>query len=197
MLLKRLGVIRGKLATSRGGFVQVGLVVGVSFAAFIAASAAAAAVPAGGAVRFWVTPGSGAVDKIVVTGAIGDYGTATSINKDGNVNMNGDYVRVALKEGGFEVNAVVLNKKFANVQPTTVDKATCSFSFTGTGPVTLFNGSGAYKGLAGTLEVTETFAGIGPRYASGAKKGECNTSNSAQPVGFYSSILGVGKVTFT
>ena len=37
----------------------------------------------GGAIDLYVTPNNGAVYKIVIVGAIGDYGTATSINKDG------------------------------------------------------------------------------------------------------------------
>ena len=54
-----------------------------------------------------------------------------------------------------------------------------------------------YAGITGTIQITEKFAGIGARYTSGAKKGQCNMSNSAQPLAFYGSITGTGKVSFT
>ena len=52
-----------------------------------------------GTVHIWVIPGSGAVDKILLTGVIGDQGTATSMDKDGTVNASGEYVKVALQKG--------------------------------------------------------------------------------------------------
>ena len=73
---------------------------------------------------------------------------------------------------------------------------TCSVVFGGAGPITLFDGTGAYAGITGTLHMTERFAGIGARYTSGAKKGQCNMSNNAAPVAFYGSITGTGKVSF-
>ena len=66
--------------------------------------------PTAGTIEIWVTPGSGAVAKILVTGAIGDDGTATTIDKNGKVDDNGDYVDVALKHGGFKVNSVELKQ---------------------------------------------------------------------------------------
>ena len=62
-----------------------------------------------GTVQVWVTPNptniNSPVSKIVITGVIGDYGTATSINKNGTVDDNGNYVKIALQQGGFEVNS--------------------------------------------------------------------------------------------
>jgi hypothetical protein len=146
--------------------------------------------------RIWATPGNGAVAAIVVTGAIGDYGTATTIDKNGKVDENGDYVKVALKKGGFEVNSVVLNQKTNAAPPIMVNNTTCSVEFGGSGPVTLFNGNGMYAGITGTLHITETFAGVSGRYTSGAKKGQCNMSNNSQPVAFWGSITGTGKIEF-
>ncbi len=55
-----------------------------------AAPATAATMMTTGTVQVWVTPNTtnvnSAVDKIVLTGVIGDYGTATNINKNGTVN---------------------------------------------------------------------------------------------------------------
>src|SRR3954451_12940312 len=85
-----------------------------------------------GTLHVWVTPGKDAVDRILLTGVIGDFGTATSINRHGKVDANGSYVRVVLKHGSFKVNAVAFNKKASAKQPH-INQATCSAwaSFTG------------------------------------------------------------------
>lgn len=170
---------------------------GVMAATTIGLSAAtASATPTGGTIEIWATPGNGAVASIVVTGAIGDCGTATTIDKSGKVDENGDYVKVALKHGGFEVNSVALNQKTNAAPPIMVNNTTCSVEFGGSGPVTLFNGTGMYVGITGTLHITETFAGVSARYATGPKKGQCNMSNNSQPIALGSSITGTGTVEY-
>jgi hypothetical protein len=163
------------------------------------ATAAPTTAPAGGVIEVFVTPPpgfSGAVFKIVVVGAIGDYGTATTIDKDGKVDSNGNYVKIRLKKGTFEVNSVVLNKKTNNAPPTLVNRSTCSFAFGGSGPVTLFNGTGLYAGISGTIRITQTFAAVGPPYKTGPKAGKCNMGENAQPIAFYGAITGKGAVKF-
>ena len=49
----------------------------------VAASTAAPATTTG-SVHIWVTPGKGAVDRILLSGVIADDGTATSIDKNGD-----------------------------------------------------------------------------------------------------------------
>jgi hypothetical protein len=179
----------------------------VAFAAAAAAVVAAASVggpataapttPTAGTIEIWATPGNGAVATIVVTGAIGDYGTATTIDKNGKVDDNGDYVNVVLKHGGFEVNSVELNKITNAAPPIMANNTTCSVEFGASGPVTLFNGTGMYAGISGNLQITQRFAAVGSRYTSGPKKGQCNMSNNSQPIAFWGSITGAGKVSFT
>jgi hypothetical protein len=132
----------------------------------------------------------------VLTGAIGDYGKATSHDKSGKADPNGNYVTFALQKGSFQVNAVALNQKLQSAQPT-MNPTTCSGYFSGSGATTVYGGTGAYKGVSGTVTVTVTFASIDPRYKTGAKKGQCNESQNAQPVAGYGSITGVGTVSFS
>jgi hypothetical protein len=160
-------------------------------------AAAAPVTPAGGTIEIWATPGNGPVGPIVITGAIGDYGTATTIDKNGKADNNGDYVKIALKHGGFEVNSVVLNQKTNAAAPTMVNNTTCSVEFGGSGPVTIFDGTGMYAGITGTVHITETFAAVGARYTTGPKKGQCNMNNSSQPLAFWGSITGTGKVAYS
>lgn len=171
-------------------------VVAIAVLAGAASVVGTAAAARGGVIRIWVTPSNGTVSRIVVTGAIGDYGTATSISRAGKADIEGNYVRVALTRGGFEVNSTAFDAAINGAPPTALDKQTCSVYFTDSGHVTLFGGRGAYAGIAGTLEVTETFAAIGPRYRSGATKGRCNLSAAAAPVAQWGAITGVGSVRF-
>jgi hypothetical protein len=156
-----------------------------------------ASAPAGGNVNVFVTPlsANGPKANIVVTGAIGDYGTALSVDKNGKTDTNGNYEKVTLQQGSFLVNATKANAKF-NHPKATVNTATCSVSATATGPVTLSSGTGLYAGISGTLQITVRFAFIGPRLSSGPHKGQCNESNNAPSLAQYQSITGSGRVSF-
>jgi hypothetical protein len=174
----------------------VAMVSVVAFGSAAIEAASAATSPAGGRIEIWTSPANGPTSKITITGAIGDYGTATTIDKSGKPDNNGDYVRIRLKQGSFEVNATVLNKKTDSAPPLMTNMTTCSVVFGGSGPVTLFNGTGKYAGVSGTLRITETFAAVGGRYTTGAKKGQCNMSNNSEPLSFWGSITGGGTVKF-
>ena len=169
----------------------VAAVTGLSFGVVGTASAA----PKGGKILFFATsPPSGNTGTIVVTGAIGDYGTVQSIDKNGKPDANGGYVKVTLKNGTFEVNSVANNKYTNNAPPTLQNKTTCSFAFEAAGPpVTFFDGTGAYAGISGSAHIQQFFGGIGPRLESGA----CNNSQNAQPVAASGLIVGNGTVAFS
>jgi hypothetical protein len=176
------------------GIVAIGGAIGLGGAAAAATASSPSSSRTHGTVRVWVTPGKGAVDQILLTGVIADHGTATSIDKDGKVDKNGGYVKIALARGGFEVNAVALNRKFNKVKPI-INSATCSVWASPSAPVTVFNGRGAYAGIGGKIRITTSFAAIFPRYTSGAKKGQCNLGGepSAQ---FQGQLVGTGNVSF-
>jgi hypothetical protein len=155
----------------------------------IAVGASGAGAPKGGPIRIFVVPGNGQGNgKIVIVGAIGDYGKTT-----GSKNGIGEAV---LSKGTFKVDLRVITKKLNSSKPILENKTTCSVVFGGTAPITLFDGTGAYKGISGTVMLTETFAGYGPFYKTGAHKGQCNTSNNATPIAQWGSVTGVGTVKF-
>jgi hypothetical protein len=162
---------------------------------FVAGPATAAAMK-GGTIYISVTPNNSATYPIVITGAFADYGTATTINQNGTVNPNGNYVKIALKQGGFEVNSTALNKKANSTNPTFNSTTNCSYTFSVSGPISVSKGTGAYKGISGTLTITESFSAILPRFASGKHKGQCNESNNVAPVASGGNISGSGKVSF-
>ena len=150
----------------------------------------------GGKIRIFADASAdGPVSKILITGAIGDYGTATSMDKNGKPDQNGAFVKVVLKKGSFEIDSRALNAKL-NKAPGVFSKATCSFSFAGAGRVTFFNGTGLYRGISGSADIAMNFGGIGPRLSSGAHKGQCNPSHNAKPLSQYGAIIGTGDVKF-
>jgi hypothetical protein len=157
----------------------------------IVSVASAASMPAGGAVRVFVTPSpTSNGGTILVTGAIGDYGTTT-------MNPKTSIAKAMLKKGTFEVNLAVITKKSNTMGPSFMNAKTCSYVFDVSAPITVMNGTGLYKGVHGSVMLRETFAGIAPLYKSGPKKGQCNLGQNANPVAQYGSVSGVGTIKFT
>jgi hypothetical protein len=152
--------------------------------------ALAASVPKGGKIRIFVTNTSDTKGKILITGAIGDYGTTVSQDANGKADPNGAFEKVTLKHGGFMVDATALNKKLSSAKPT-INTANCSVAFTGTGSGTIEDGTRAYAGISGKVSITVTFAGIAPKTAKG-----CNLADNAPTYGAYQSITGSGTVRF-
>jgi len=150
---------------------------------------------AGGTINvFAVQQGLSRNSAIVVTGAVGDYGKTFSIDKNGKADPNGNYLKIMLHQGTFEANTTALSHKLAHARPT-VYNSTCSGQFVGSSPVTLFDGTGPYTGITGTVTMTVTGAYILPRYKSGKKMGQCN--ENTEPIGVYNSDTGSGKVRFS
>jgi hypothetical protein len=105
----------------------------------------------------------------IVTGAITDHGIDQQGVADGGI-----YNRLVLSKGSFEISTVNLRANFPPVNPTT-----CSSDGTETVAVPIVGGSGtgAYKGISGTFQITVTFASILPRLANG----QCNTNATQYP----------------
>jgi hypothetical protein len=152
-------------------------------------AALAASSSVGGKIRVFVTNTSQTKGKILITGAIGDYGTTVSQDANGKVDPNGNFEKVTLKQGGFIVDGTGLNNALNHAKPT-INKANCSFVFAGTGPTTISDGTGAYAGITGKVAITLTFAGITPKTAKG-----CNFKSN-KVGGGYQSITGTGSVSF-
>jgi len=157
--------------------------------------AASSATPAGGAIQIYSPQINSIHGTIVITGAIGDYGKTTTINQNGKPESNGNFVKIVLHKGTFEINSTAFNAATKNLQPT-VYASTCSAVGSATGVVTLLDGTGLYTGISGTVNITAAFGLIGPLFKSGKNKGQCNLSNSAQPISQYTLITGNGTVSF-
>ena len=166
-------------------------------AAGVMVSAAPAAAPTGGPIALFATIGNSPSGKIVLAGAIGDWGTTVTIDKNGRRDENGNYVKVTLRKGSFEIDSTTLNKATASPRPQVASDKTCSISTSGSAPVTLFTGTGLYNGIAGTLRVTLSFAGVRRRYQTGPNNGQCLHSDTQPPLAMLGSVTGRGTIHFT
>jgi hypothetical protein len=154
------------------------------------AGRAGAVGPAGGGVALYLTAESPTKSAVVATGAIGDYGTSVSVDRDGHPDPQGDYARVTLKQGAFTIDGRAFQKNVSRARPS-INPRTCSFVVHGQGRAPVSAGTGAYAGISGALMLRSTFAAIDPRGSSGA----CRFSNSA-PLSQYLSVTASGRVSF-
>jgi hypothetical protein len=179
----------------RGVKVFVGAVMlgGVLFGATAAFGASAPMM--GGAIQVWVTPspsGNGG-GKVMVTGALADYGTGQNENAAGKADTKGTYKRLLLKHGTVLINGTKFATANNNANPTMYNKSDCSAVVDVSAPAAIVSGTGAYAGITGSVTLTARFAFILPK----TKKGTCNESNSATPLDQYGVVTGSGAVKFT
>jgi hypothetical protein len=104
--------------------------------------------------------------------------TAAGVDHEGNT-----VDTVQLPSGTFQVN-----HSGAQTGAPKLNKATCFFTFTGTGPITVGHGTGAYRGISGSGKAVITIVGILGRTKSGA------CSENAKPLGWQQTIHGVASV---
>jgi hypothetical protein len=153
-------------------------------------AASAAGAPAGGKIFIHATGSEGAKGTIAIVGAIADHGKTLQMTKNGKPDSNGNFVRITLQKGSFMVDSTRLNEIGDNSKPSIQDLATCSFLFTATGPVKLYDGTGLYQGINGTATITLVYGG----YSNLSKSGKCNPH--APAVAQWASITGPGTVSF-
>lgn len=172
----------------------------VAVAAFglLAASAGAVATAeassSGGKLYVFVSGNSFNTQKVLLAGAIGDYGSGISVTASGKPSQNGNFERLRLHRGSILVDSTKFNAAGNHPRTIVMSSSTCTAVFSWTGPVTIVSGTGAYAGISGRLNMKGTFAGITPRNKSGKHKGQCTPGNSVQPLALSLSITGSGNI---
>jgi hypothetical protein len=169
-----------------------GALVCLAAGASVALAAGSSKTPAGGSIQLFVQPGQNqGAGKILLTGAVGDYGSSSPTTSSGGKHFG----TATLKKGTIKIDLTAITAKVDKANPA-VNAATCSGSLTETAPAPVVSGTGLYAGIHGTLQITESFGFIGSTYKSGAKKGQCNMSNSAPTVAQMGTVYGSGSVSF-
>lgn len=167
-------------------------------AASLGPVAVAGAAPTGGAIKVWVTPSPTGTSvkhpgKILLTGAIGDYGTTISVNAAGKPAKHGTYVLLKLKKGTILVDVTTLNSALDSAKPTTVSSTNCSATLHATSSVSLVKGTGTYAGISGTIAMTLSLGAIARKTKSGA----CTFKTTSPVLATYTSFIGTGTVSFS
>jgi hypothetical protein len=133
----------------------------------------------------------GPISTAVLTGAIGDYGKAVSVNADGTVNPeHTSELEFTLSRGSFRLDIAALDRQFvAAFSRFPTDVATCSgvIAVTRRAPVVTGSGTGAYRGITGTFDVTITIAEVDAKL-------HCNGSSPF--LGQQVVMSGTGVVSF-
>jgi hypothetical protein len=173
------GVIVRKGLLSIGASVLGSLLIGAT-----GAGAATTSATPGGVIHVAAVSYNGGVNHFVITGAFADAGHDQKLSANTS--------KVTLSRGSFEVDTAQLNKAANNAFNKLSIAANCSFFVKVTGPVTVIGGTGAYTGMTGTLKITVTEVAVFPTKANG----QCNESNSAQPIGQLQTIAGAGTISF-
>lgn len=159
------------------------------------ANAALAANPPmmGGAIQVWVTLSpTGNGGQVLITGVIGDYGKAQNVTAAGKpISKKSVYKDLMLKNGSILINLTKYQKAQNNANPIMYNKSNCSAYVITSAPAPILSGTGAYKGITGTVTLRGEDAVIMPR----TKKGTCN--ENANPVDDYFVVNGAGTVKFS
>ncbi len=142
----------------------------------------------------WITPnptghGEG---KILITGAIGDYGVAQNTNASGTLDPRGTYRTLMLKSGTILINISRFLSATRNASPNSYNKSTCSAVTHVSGRAPIVSGTGAYNGIRGTLVLAADRATVFPKTPAGG----CNTDDNPAPTSIYFTVTGTGTTTY-
>jgi hypothetical protein len=113
----------------------------------------------GGAVHLTAyTDNDGPDARVILAGAVGDYGTAQSVNPDGSVDPSHRHqLNLMLTHGSFRLDIADIDRKFTAILAAT-DNATCSgtTSVTAAVPIVAASGTGSYVHISGSFDLTMT-----------------------------------------
>jgi hypothetical protein len=118
------------------------------------------AAPAGGPVHIavWSVNSDGPDFQAIVTGAIGDYGPAVTIDPDGTVDpQHTSQASFRLRNGSFRLNIASLDRKIVYATghwPKYSPTSSFHLSVTAPVPVVAGSGTGAYRRISGSLTMT-------------------------------------------
>jgi hypothetical protein len=154
-------------ATAAGIVLLGGCASGTATAPATSAAAAGGGTTSGAVRLTGYSNSDGPRSTAILTGAIGDYGTAVSVHPDGTVDpQHSSQLRLGLTRGSFRIVIGPLDKQlvsaFRRFPP---DRVTCSgiVTVTGAAPVVADSGTGAYRGISGSFRLTIMIAEVDAR----------------------------------
>jgi len=102
----------------------------------------------------------GPKSRAILTGAIGDFGPAVSVYPNGAIDPDhSSELNLALTHGSFRLIIGGLDKKIVSAYrnwPSNAATCSGSVSVTAATPIAAGSGTGSYRGITGSLDVTAT-----------------------------------------
>ena len=178
------------------------LVVAVAATTVSGASSSASNKPAGphvpksgGVVRITgYSDNDGPMSSVVVTGVIGDYGKAIRTNSSGSPAAEYNELDLHLGLGSFGLNIARLESELGAAIsghfPTNATTCSGEIVVSGGAPIDSGSGTGAYKGLSGTLQLTITINEV-------ESPPRCPDTDTSPFLAQTVFISGSGKVTLS
>jgi len=190
------------IAGVAGALVTGGCVSAATMPPAAAAASARAAAATGGTANIMIygVNSDGAYWHAIVSGVIGDYGPAVSIDPNGQVDpAHNSELDLQLTHGSFRLSIAALDKKFVKAaahEPVYPKTCTDLVSVTGTTPIVAGSGTSAYRRIRGSFPVTLTLNEVEARPCQpspGAFRAQLITVAGSGTIWF--SGTGTGKVS--
>jgi hypothetical protein len=157
------------------------------------AASAPGARPKGGPVHVlgYSINSDGPYLRVLVTGAVGDYGQGVAVYPDGKVDPeHNSELSLKLRYGSFRLKIARLDKEIVTAyRHWQSNPATCSgnMGVTAPAPVVPGSGTGRYRGITGSVTMTATIDEVD-------KKPVCNGTSAF--LSQYIFMIGSGRVSF-
>ena len=113
-----------------------------------------------GPVQFTSYSGNdGATSAVVITGAIGDFGHGVRTYANGTIQKQYNQLDFVVTDGSFRISIVGLERQLVsafNHFPSNTKTCSGIVTATGTSPIVAGSGTGDYKGISGSFNVSIT-----------------------------------------
>jgi hypothetical protein len=145
-----------------------------------------------GAIQIWLTPGKTSdIGRVLITGAIGDYGKTYATDSKGKHSANGLFEVLVFSHGSILINGSKFAAYLSSAVPHIVDGSKCSATLAIEAPVPIKSGTGDYGGITGSITLTQTSAYIFDK----SKSGSCAIVGQKLEAE-YVSIYGAGRISY-
>jgi len=112
--------------------------------------------------------------RALLTGAVGDWGPAVSVHPDGSIDPeHTSQLKLNLRHGSFRLGIAALDRRIVQAyQHWPENPSTCSgtIAVRATLPVIANSGTGAYRGITGSLRATATISEVDAHPCDGTGK---------------------------
>ena len=174
-----------------------GILAGLAFFATLLndADVSATSKPSGpsqihGSIVIWLTPGSEASGRVLITGVIAAAGTTFTSNSSGKRDSNGRFEALVFKSGSILLNETAFDQKLRTAIPFAYNPENCSVVIQIEGSVPIARGTGAFAGIVGGIGLLDRTGEILPKL----KDGTCNRATTAHLAAQVSALYGYGTI---